>query len=175
MGLPAPLKGPVPTPDSDPDGTEPLACARLSAVPASSSGSVSPATRPRHPKLKTWLKHSAVLAHLDVDSKTLRARMRENPPAIEPAWINIGSERRPEYRWVAEQVDDWWIEVNRWRVSTNAVGSGGSAGAIRTARRGAARAQTRPRRSASSPKSSRPSPKDDDGSLVTLVRSLTSR
>jgi hypothetical protein len=166
VGLPARLTAPLVTGDSDPDGTESQARARRSPAPAPS--------RLRHPKLKTWLKHSAVLAHLDVDSKTLRARMRENPPAIEPAWINIGSDRRPEYRWVAEQVDNWWIEVNRWRVSTNAVGSGGSAGATRTARRGAARAPTRPRRSASSPKSSRPSPKDDDGSLVTLVRSLTS-
>jgi hypothetical protein len=124
--------------------------------------------------VKTWLKHSAVLAHLDVDSKTLRARMRENPPAIEPAWINIGSARRPEYRWVAEQIDDWWIEVNRWRVSTSATASGGSAGATQAGRRGAARARIRPRRSGSSPTSSKPSPKADAGSLVTLVRSLTS-
>ena len=131
--------------------------------------------RPRHPKLKTWLKHKAVLAHLDVDSKTLRARMRETPPAIEPAWINIGSARRPEYRWMAGRIDAWWIEVNRWRASASATASGGSAGGTRTVRRAAARAPTRPRPSASPPTSSRPSPKDNAGSLATLVRTLTSR
>lgn len=168
MGLPAALSDPAGAAEPDGQTPEPAALARATRANAP------PGSRPRHPKLKTWLKHGAVLAHLDVDPKTLRARMRETPPEIEPAWINIGSERRPEYRWVAERVDDWWIEVNRWRASTSATGSGGSGGATPTARRGAARAPTRPRRSASGPKSSRPSPKADDGSLVTLVRSLTS-
>ncbi len=63
----------------------------------------------------TWLRHRDVVAHLHVDPKTLRARMAENPPHLEPPWINVGSLRRPDYRWRAEGVDAWWIAVNRWR------------------------------------------------------------
>ena len=31
------------------------------------------------------------LAHLDVDPKTLRARMHDSPEGIEPAWINAAA------------------------------------------------------------------------------------
>jgi hypothetical protein len=63
----------------------------------------------------TWLKHGEVLALLRVDPKTLRKRMAENPPHIDPPWINIGSDRRPDYRWHEAAVDAWWVAIHRWR------------------------------------------------------------
>ena len=64
-------------------------------------------------KTAIWLKHREVLAHLRVDPKTLRARMAENPPHLDPPWINIGSERRPDYRWRADAIDPWWVAIHR--------------------------------------------------------------
>ncbi len=118
----------------------------------------------------TWWRHKQVLAHLDVDGKTLRRRMHENPDHIEQPWINIGSTRRPEYRWLSGEVDRWWIEVNRWRVSTDAMGAGVSVGATRMAGRGAGSAPRERSPRSSKPRSNRPSPKGTDGSLVMRVK-----
>lgn len=63
--------------------------------------------------MTTWWRHREVLAHLRVDPKTLRTRMRENPPDLDPPWVDVSSGRRPEYRWRADEVDAWWIAVNR--------------------------------------------------------------
>lgn len=56
-----------------------------------------------------------MFAHLRVDPKTLRARMAENPDPIAPPWINVGSADRPDYRWLAEKLGPWWMELNGWR------------------------------------------------------------
>ena len=128
------------------------------------------APAPRHSGItSTWLRHREVLAHLRVDPKTLRARMAENPDHIAPPWINVGSAGRPDYRWVAENLDSWWMELNRWRASTNETANGACASVIPMARRGAANAPPRPPPRRSSARSKTPSPSDGDGSLATLV------
>ena len=118
----------------------------------------------------TWWRHQVVLAHLDVDPKTLRARMNEAPDDIDQPWVNVGSARRPDYRWLAGEVDRWWIEVNRWRLSNDAMAAGACAGATRMDNRAAGSARRRPPPPASEARSRKPSPSDDDGSLVTLVQ-----
>ena len=118
----------------------------------------------------TWWRHKRVLLHLDVDPKTLRARMNDNPDHIDQPWVNIGSVRRPEYRWLADDVDQWWIEVNRWRVSTEEMEAGACAGVTRMASRAAGNARRRPPPAGSRTRSTTRSPSADDGSLVTHVR-----
>jgi len=100
--------------------------------------------------------------------------MDETPDHIEKPWINVGTLGRPDYRWVAEKLDSWWIEVNRWRASNEEMARGGSAGATRTGRRTAGSAPPRqpPRNSRS--KSKKLPLSADGGSLATLVRNLTS-
>ncbi|GMV27645.1 MAG: hypothetical protein AMXMBFR58_36760 [Phycisphaerae bacterium] len=122
----------------------------------------------------TWWTHTEVRNHLRVDVRTLFERMRDTPSHIKRPWVNIGSAKKPTYRWRSAVVDNWWIEVNEWRASTIGATATGSVGATPTVRRGRGSAQTSRRPGGSSAKSSRSSPKDDAGSLVTLVRSLTS-
>ena len=98
-----------------------------------------------------WLRHRAVLEHLGVDPKTLRGRMANSPPHLDTPWINIGSARRPDYRWRADAVDPWWVAVNRWRSVPAERGN-----AIRGAPRARARAAP---------------PDGDTGGLAALVRS----
>lgn len=54
--------------------------------------------RASHPAriMSTWWRHTQVRAHLDVDPKTLRARMDETPDHIERPWINVGTLGRPD-------------------------------------------------------------------------------
>ena len=122
--------------------------------------------------LVTWWKHSQVLEHLQVDPRTLRARMVQTPDHIEPPWIDVGTKRRPRYRWIAERVDRWWIEVNRWRASTsNRTASTGSAGATRTAVRVAGPVRQGAPPVSSSARSRKRPPEDGDGSLTAFAKS----
>ena len=125
--------------------------------------------------LVTWWKHVQVLRHLQVDPRTLRARMVQTPDHIEPPWIDIGTKRRPRYRWIVERVDHWWIEVNRWRASTgNRMANTGSAGATRTGERAAGPARQGVPLSSSSGRSRKQPAKEGDGSLTEFARNRLS-
>ena len=122
-----------------------------------------------------WLRHAEVVAWLQVDRRTLRARMAATPPHIERPWLNIGSAARPEYRWRAARIDTWWIEVHAWRASNEDLAGGASAGATPTAAPAAAPAPTSAPPSGSPGRSSRRRPRAGDGSLPGFVRSLPSK
>lgn len=157
--------GPAPATPSGRDG----------AVPGPAAGVAGPAPQPvLAPPVVTWWRHAQVLAHLDVDPKTLKARMSESPEHLARPWINIGSARRPDYRWVAQFIDSWWIGVHEWRRSNDGTMPGASAGAIPMALRAAAGARPAGPPRISSARSRRRSPVDGDGSLATLVRRLIS-
>lgn len=128
-----------------------------------------PTPRPRA-IMSSWLRHREVLAHLRVDPKTLRARMAENPDHIEAPWINAGSAGRPDYRWIAEKVDPWWMELNRWRALTSETKAGACAGVIPMARPAAGSSRPGAPRSTSRKRSTSASHEDTDGSLAMLVR-----
>ena len=126
------------------------------------------------PVMSTWWRHKSVLEHLGVDAKTLRIRMNDNPEGIPTPWINVGSARRPDYRWMAEKVDKWWYEVNLWRVSISVRETGESAGVTLTARPTQGSVPTKHRPNDSRRRSKQQSQKADVGSLATYVRSRIS-
>jgi len=130
---------------------------------------------PEESSIRGWLRHAEVLAWLRVDRRTLRARMAATPPQIERPWLNIGSAARPEYRWRADRIDTWWIEVHAWRASNEETASGASAGATPMAAPAAAPAPTSAPPSASPARSSRRPRRAGDGSLLEFVRSLPSK
>jgi len=130
---------------------------------------------PEESSIRGWLRHAEVLAWLRVDRRTLRTRMAATPPHIERPWLNIGSAARPEYRWRADRIDTWWIEVHAWRASNDETASGACAGATPTAAPAAAPAPTSGPPSGSSSKSGARRPKGDAGSLLGFVRSLPSK
>jgi len=66
----------------------------------------------------TWRTHEEVLEHLGVDTRTLKARMRDTPTHITKPWVNYGSAKRPRYHWDADAIDLWWREINEWRCQT---------------------------------------------------------
>lgn len=122
----------------------------------------------------SWWSHQEVLAHLRVDSRTLKDRMTATAPHIPHPWVQLGTRKRPVYRWRASKVDAWWLEVSKWQASKNETANTASAGATRTGRRDRVNVRPPPAPSGCSGRSRKPSPKDDAGSLVTLVKSLTS-
>ena len=122
-----------------------------------------------------WLRHAEVVSYLRVDRRTLRDRMVTTPDHIERPWLNIGSTGRPEYRWRADRIDTWWIEVQTWRASNEELAGGASAGATPMAAPAAAPAPTSAPPSGSPGRSSKPRPRAGGGSLLDFVRSLPSK
>ena len=121
-----------------------------------------------------WWTHKEVLRHLRVDHRSLQKAMQQTQTHITKPWVNFGTGQKPRYRWQSAQIDAWWHEVHEWRASQRETLDTGSAGAIRTDRNAAGSARTLRRRGGSSGTSNGHTQKEDDGNLVTLVRSLTS-
>ena len=121
-----------------------------------------------------WWRHRRVLAYLDVDAKTLRDRMVRSPAHIARPWVNIGSARRPDYRWRVEGVDQWWVEVHEWRASREGTAGGAYAGEIPTVDPGHGSARPAGQPSSSRRRSRRAARSESDGSLVTFVKSRIS-
>ena len=126
-------------------------------------------------EMATWWPHARVAEHLGVDLRTLKARMVETPDTIERPWVNFGSVRSPQYRWKGEQVDHWFTEVCRWRTSNDGQPATGCAGGTQKASSTAGSARTERRLTGSNGSSSRPSQKDDGGSLIEFVKNLQSK
>ena len=121
-----------------------------------------------------WWTHKEVLNHLRVDHRSLQKAMQQTPTHITKPWVNFGTGQKPRYRWQTTLVDKWWYEVHEWRASQRETQGTGSAGATQTDRSVVDNARTGRRRGGSSKKSKGRLQKEGDGSLVTLVRSLTS-
>jgi len=65
-----------------------------------------------------YLTHQEVVEILRVSPHVLRQRMRETPDHISQPWLQVGgSAKRPRYRWLKEQLQTWWQEINSWRVA----------------------------------------------------------
>ena len=126
--------------------------------------------------MRKWCTHKEVLQHLGVHSRTLTRAMAATPTHIQRPWVDMGSGKKPHYRWDSRRIDRWWSEVNEWRSSRNGrtVGTG-CAGEIRGAAVGAGRLRTSrpPARSNGSPR--KPQHKGSGGSLVDLAKVLTSK
>ncbi len=123
-----------------------------------------------------YASHSEILDELAIGPQTLRAMMADGEEAgIRRPWVDVGSSRRPCYRWRIDQVDRWVEEVSEWRRSTRrkAARAGSSAGerAARTAPDGA---PTDAPPSASRPRSTGRRPRANGGKLKQIARTATS-
>jgi hypothetical protein len=77
-----------------------------------------------------WLSVQEVARRVKRCDDIVRERMRETPPHIAQPWVNVASDKRPEWRFTnAAAVDAWWEELHRWRASESAAASGKSDGA----------------------------------------------
>ena len=64
------------------------------------------------PQDPAWLTHDEAAARLRVHPETLSNTMAHAASAGAPApAVNIGTEARPRYRWVAADLDAWWLQV----------------------------------------------------------------
>lgn len=107
-----------------------------------------------------WLTHDQALARLDVGKQALRKAMAEGQKAAKKVGgdegerylapvNNIGSDKRPKWRWRIDRIDDWFELVGKWRQSPRGGKSGSSAGETRTKPSG-----TKPARPETQPESS---------------------
>ena len=58
-----------------------------------------------------WMTHKEVAQHLRVDTRKLRRAMGMR--ATTKPWVDVGSEKRPIYRWRRDGVDAWWADVHQ--------------------------------------------------------------
>ena len=88
---------------------------------------------PRAP-LVHRIPHAEAARLLGISPRTLKRGMDVTPPG-EELWAELGTEKRPEYRWNADPdaLRTWWERVRGWRASTSAATPGASAGEIPTA------------------------------------------
>ena len=121
------------------------------------------------------LKTAEVCDLLRIDRQTLRRRMNDTPPDVDRPWVNVGSARRPVYRWDPTRITSWLEEVQAWQASTNETDGSGSGGGTRTGPPARARSPREKRRGGSGGRSKPASPPDDGGNLLTLARSLDSK
>ncbi len=95
--------------DQEPEQSEPSRAetpsTALTLVPATEPAVPEPAPAPA-PRQAPCPACTLLQSHLAA------ARMRQTPDHIERPWLNIGSARRPEYRWMSWEVDRWWVEVH---------------------------------------------------------------
>ena len=105
--------------------------------------------------------------------RVLRLLESHGPPTLVPTAAGVGTNRH-HWRWTADELTDWWKEVNAWRASTSGMAAGESDGVTPMGRRDVASAPTARRRKRSAATSSGQSRRAGGGSLVTLARSLTS-
>ena len=64
------------------------------------------------PQDPAWLTHDEAAARLRVHPETLSNTMAHAASDGTPApAVNIGSEARPRYRWVAADLDAWWLQI----------------------------------------------------------------
>lgn len=146
--------------------------ASLRAIHAAEGSTISgPSWDDQHPG---WWIHARVAEYLSVDKGTLRRRMGETPDHIEKPWTNYGTEQRPRWSWCAAGIDEWWIEVNAWRVSRNGTASGAFDGGTPTAVRGRGRSRRNGPQPSLRAKSKTTSGKAGGGNLAMLAKQLTS-
>lgn len=122
-----------------------------------------------------WWSTAETAQYLGVDEKTLRELRRALPPEHpNTPWVDLGG-KRPTYRWKADLIDAWFKEATSWRTSRSGrAATGRSAGKTQTGAAGRAHSPRSepPKRSSSTSK--RPLAGVTGGSLVTLVKSLSS-
>lgn len=122
-----------------------------------------------------WATHREVLAHLRLEPRTIRVLMAATIEAgIAPPWADVGLGRRPCYRWRLDLVDDWLVEVTRWRTSRAADGDGPSGGVIPMDGSESSPARPSTRRAPTSSLPTRRSAAADTTSLAKLAKDLTS-
>ena len=100
-----------------------------------------------------FLTHQAVAAVLSCQPRTLTKMVRASWAAdLAPPVFDVGTGRRPEYRWTAyqEEIFAWLKRYTSWRRSNSAAAGGSSAGA-KTAKSGAGRGRRRKRPPITSP------------------------
>jgi len=122
-----------------------------------------------------WWTHKEVLRHLRVNPRTLKLRMVETPPHVEPPWVNVGSRSRPRYLWAGNEIDRWFKKVNRWRILNHEEASTEYGGETRMDEAATDRLQTRSRRKPSRGMSKGRSPGVKGGNLVQLANDLISK
>ena len=105
-GVPAPRSAPG-EPVVDPSVSEPTSSLealvrRMEAV----------AENLDKPQGFAWLTHDEAAARLRVHPETLKNTLVRASSAATPApAVNIGTEARPRYRWIADEIDSWWLEA----------------------------------------------------------------
>ena len=121
----------------------------------------------------TWT-DAEVCARLDVSSSLLRRRLRDAKKlGIRPPCGQLT--RVAPRHWVADTsaILEWLREV-QWQASTRAAARGSSDGATQTAPTEAEPSPPKRQRRRYGARSRRPSPSDDDGSLLTYAQFLNS-
>ena len=121
----------------------------------------------------TWLCADEVCARLRCSWDTVRARMTTTTTTT--AAVNIGSAKRPVWRFDAAVLDAWWREACRASTETLVAPNGVSVGATPTAARTPATSRRGRRPGSSSARSKTTTPSADRGNLVLLATSLASR
>ena len=120
-----------------------------------------------------WWTHKEVQEYLKIDPRTLRKRMDETPAHITVPWLNIGTQRKPRFHWQKGAVDNWWIEVNRWRASQNETTATPCAGGTQAASQCVSRFQIAQQQRSSRRKSRARGKQTAAGPLTTYVKCQT--